>query len=95
MPDTLYSYLDNHWVDAVTRRKRSNRLATEPRAWWQRVIVGERLPNGPLIAKSKCEGTVEDHRAIALDVRELGGGRLLTPVRYLKRTVNEKELPDL
>lgn len=61
-----------HWVEVVTRRKRSNRLAAEPRAWWQRVIVGERLPNGPLIAKSKCEGTVEDHRAIALDVRELG-----------------------
>ena len=28
-------------------------------------------PKGPLIAKSKCEGTVEDHRAIALDVRDL------------------------
>jgi hypothetical protein len=35
------------------------------------VIAGEPLPKGPLVAKSKCEGTVEDHRNIALDVREL------------------------
>jgi hypothetical protein len=39
--------------------------------WWQRCIAGERLPKGPVIPKSKCEGTVEDHRNIALDVREL------------------------
>jgi hypothetical protein len=54
----------------VTRNTRPNR-STEPRAWWQRVIAGEPLPKGPLVAKSKCEGTVEDHRNIALDVREL------------------------
>jgi hypothetical protein len=48
---------------------RPNR-STEPRAWWQRVIAGERLPNPPF-RRSKCEGTVEDHRNIALDVREL------------------------
>ncbi len=34
-------------------------------------MAGERLPKRPLIAKSKCEGTVEDHRNIAFDVREL------------------------
>jgi hypothetical protein len=34
------------------------------------VIAGERLPNPPF-RRSKCEGTVEDHRNIALDVREL------------------------
>jgi hypothetical protein len=32
------------------------------------VIAGEPLPNP---RRSKCEGTVEDHRNIALDVREL------------------------
>jgi hypothetical protein len=45
--------------------------STEPRAWWQRVIAGEPLPKGPLVAKSKCDGTIEDHRPIALDAREL------------------------
>ena len=35
------------------------------------MIAGEPLPIGLLIAKSKCEDTVEDHRNIALDVREL------------------------
>jgi hypothetical protein len=54
----------------VTRNTRPNR-STEPRAWWQQVIAGEPLPKGPLVAKSKCEGTVEDHRNVALDVREL------------------------
>jgi hypothetical protein len=34
------------------------------------VIAGERLLNPPF-RSSKCEGTVEDHRNIALDVREL------------------------
>jgi len=29
------------------------------------------LPRGSFEAKSKCDGTIEDHRAIALDVREL------------------------
>ena len=37
---------------------------------WQRVITGQRLPNR-LSRHPKCEGTVEDHRMIALDVREL------------------------
>ena len=55
----------------MIQNQRSNRVATEPKAWWQRVAAGERLPNGPLIAKSKCEGTIEDHREIALDVRDL------------------------
>jgi hypothetical protein len=52
----------------VAQSKRQNET---PKAWWQRVAAGERLPKSPLIAKSKCEGTVEDHRNIALDVREL------------------------
>jgi hypothetical protein len=34
------------------------------------VIAGERLPNR-LFRQPKCQGTIEDHRAIALDVREL------------------------
>jgi hypothetical protein len=37
---------------------------------WQRVLAGERLPKR-LSRHPKCEGTVEDHRWIALDVREL------------------------
>jgi hypothetical protein len=41
-----------------------------PKALWQRVLAGERLPKR-LSRHPKCEGTVEDHRAIALDVREL------------------------
>jgi hypothetical protein len=52
----------------VAQSKRQNQT---PKAWWQRVVAGERLPKSPLIAKSKCEGTIEDHRQIALDVREL------------------------
>jgi hypothetical protein len=55
---------------AMTRNKRSNRSTTEPRALWQRVIAGERFPSR-LFRQPKCEGTIEDHRAIALDVREL------------------------
>jgi hypothetical protein len=51
----------------VMRNKRSKEF--EP-AWWQRAIAGERLPN-PVFRRPKCEGTVEDHRNIALDVREL------------------------
>ena len=42
-----------------------------PPVWWQRVIAGERLPKSVFKAKSKCVGTVEDHRNIALDAREL------------------------
>ena len=52
------------------QNKRSNRLATEPKAWWQCAIAGEQLPN-PVFRRPKCEGTVEDHRNIGLDVREL------------------------
>jgi hypothetical protein len=55
----------------VTQNKRIDRLSAEPKAWWQKVAAGEPLPNGALIAKAKCEGTIEDHRNIALDVREL------------------------
>ena len=55
----------------MTRNKRSKQLFAEPKALWQRAIAGERLPKDLFKAKSKCEGTVEDHRAIALDVREL------------------------
>ena len=55
----------------MTRSKLPDRMINQPKAWWQRAIAGERLPKGPLIAKSKCEGTIEDHREIALDVREL------------------------
>jgi hypothetical protein len=52
------------------RNKRSNRLPAEPPTWWQRVIARERLPNR-LFRHPKCEGTIEEHRMIALDVREL------------------------
>jgi hypothetical protein len=55
----------------MIQNQRSNRLAPEPKVWWQRVVAGERSPKDPLIAKSKCDGSVEDHRNIALDVREL------------------------
>ena len=41
-----------------------------PKALWQRVLADERLPKR-LSRHPKCEGTVEDHRNIALDVREL------------------------
>ena len=50
--------------------KRSERLPAEPPPLWQRVLAGERLPKR-LSRHPKCEGTVEDHRNIALDVREL------------------------
>jgi hypothetical protein len=54
----------------VTQNKRPNQSAAEPKAWWQCAIAGEQLPN-PVFRRPKCEGTVEDHRNIALDVREL------------------------
>ncbi len=54
----------------MMRRKPPNRLTAKPKAWWQRVIAGERLPTN-LFRHPKCEGTVENHRQIALDVREL------------------------
>jgi hypothetical protein len=57
-------------LNAVTRNKRSNHFTAEPKAWWQRLIAGEQLPKR-LFRHPKCEGTIEDHRLIALDVREL------------------------
>ena len=51
------------------QRKRPNQTS-EPKAWCQLALAGERLPN-PVIRRPKCEGTIEDHRNIALDVREL------------------------
>jgi hypothetical protein len=54
----------------MKRSKLQDRIATQPKAWWQHAIAGERLPN-PVFRRPKCEGTVEDHRKIALDVREL------------------------
>jgi hypothetical protein len=50
--------------------KRQKQTLNEPRALWQRVLAGERLPKR-LSRRPKCEGTVENHRNIALDVREL------------------------
>ena len=54
---------------SVARNKRLNKSAPEP-AWWQHVLAGEQLPN-PVFPRPKCEGTIEDHREIALDVRDL------------------------
>src|SRR6478672_5570639 len=54
----------------MTRNKRSKLLFAQPRPLWQRALAGERLPKR-LSRHPKCEGTVEDHRNIALDVREL------------------------
>jgi hypothetical protein len=54
----------------VTQKKRRNQTPTEPSPLWQRLLAGERLPKR-LSPYPKCEGTVEDHRPIALDVREL------------------------
>jgi len=52
----------------MTRNRWLDRSATEPKACWQSVVAGERLPK-PLFRR--CDGTVENHRNIALDVREL------------------------
>ena len=54
----------------MKQSKRSSRSTGEPNAWWQCAIAGEQLPN-PVFRRPKCEGTVEDHRNIGLDVREL------------------------
>jgi len=54
----------------MTGNKRPRRSTAEPRPLRQRVLAGERLPKR-LSRHPKCEGTVEDHRNIALDVREL------------------------
>jgi hypothetical protein len=55
----------------MMRKQRFERCRTEPKTWWQRSLAGERLPKGFFDTKSKCDGTVEDYRNIALDVREL------------------------
>jgi hypothetical protein len=54
----------------MTGNKRPRRSTAEPRPLWQRVLAGDRLPKR-LSRHPKCEGTVEDHHNIALDVREL------------------------
>jgi hypothetical protein len=54
----------------MTGNKRPGRSTAEHRPLWQRLIAGERLPKR-LFRHPKCEGTIEDHRMIALDVREL------------------------
>ena len=59
----------------MTRNKRPDQSTVEPKTWWQRVIAGEQSPNR-LFHHFKCDGTVEDHREIALDVRELIRQRL-------------------
>jgi hypothetical protein len=46
-------------------------LNTEAKAWWQRSLAGERLPKGFFKTEAKCDGTIEDYRGTALDVREL------------------------
>jgi hypothetical protein len=46
----------------VKQNERLNRLAAEPRAWWQKSLAGEPVPRDLFGPKSKCEGTVEDHR---------------------------------
>jgi hypothetical protein len=55
----------------VAQAKRPKRSTAEPRPWWQRALADERLPKNLFESKSKCQGTIEDHRNIALDVREL------------------------
>jgi hypothetical protein len=57
-------------MDKSKRSKLQDRKANQLKAWWQRAIADEWLPN-PVFRRPKCEGTVEDHRNIALDVREL------------------------
>jgi hypothetical protein len=54
----------------MTGNKRPRRSTAEHRPLWQRLSAGERLPKR-LFRDPKCEGTIEDHRMIALDVREL------------------------
>jgi hypothetical protein len=58
-------------MDKMKRSKLQVRITNQPKAWWQRALAGERPPKNLFKAKSKCEGTVEDHRNIALDAREL------------------------
>jgi hypothetical protein len=62
------------WIIIKPVTATSKRSNVEPPAWRQRVIAGERLPNR-LFRQPKCQGTIEDHRAIALDVRDRRGDR--------------------
>jgi hypothetical protein len=55
----------------VSHRERLNQKPAKQKAWWQRSLAGERLPKGFFESKSKCDGTIEDYRGTALDVREL------------------------
>ena len=57
--------------NGMSRKERLKRETVTPVAWWQRSRANERLPESLFNAKSKCEGTVENYRIIALDVREL------------------------
>ena len=57
-------------MHGLMRNKRSKHYTAQPRPLWQRALAAERLPKR-LSRRPKCEGTVEDHRNIALDVREL------------------------
>jgi hypothetical protein len=57
------------WIDAVARSKGLTRSTAHSRPLWQRVLAVERLPKH-LSRQPKCEGTIEDHRNMALDVRE-------------------------
>ena len=62
------------WVHVGLHAVTRNRKAAEPRAWWQIAVAGEQLPNNLIASlkwRPKCDGTVEDHRNVALDVREL------------------------
>ena len=43
----------------MTQSDRQDQITDKPKPWWQRVAEGEQLPDGPLIRKSKCDGTVE------------------------------------
>jgi hypothetical protein len=52
------------------RRNKLSELLFAEAPLWQRVLAGERPPKR-LSPHPKCAGTVEDHRPIALDVREL------------------------
>jgi hypothetical protein len=47
------------------------RQPSQPKAWWQHALAGERLPHDVFKPQSKCHGTIEDHRNVVLDVREL------------------------
>jgi hypothetical protein len=69
-PTRTYPSSSPTGLNDVTRSKLPDRLTNQPKAWWQRAIAGEQLTN-PLFRRPKCEGTIEDHPNIALDVREL------------------------